>query len=140
MAWGVLQWIGIVIEVIGLFLIAVELYFPVLSEHVKVFFERIQFRFTRKTGTRQTWNWIAITSYILIWVISVTIVSIHDPAKSVVANVAFTIIAMFLGTAILISRVFVRLGVAIGRGNVIGGVGLVLALTGFAIEISQMLI
>ena len=57
---------------------------------------------------------------------------------SIVANVAFTLFTVFLGAVIFVSKVFVRLGIVLGRGNVIGGVGLVLALIGFTIEISKM--
>lgn len=39
-----------------------------------------------------------------------------------------------------ISKVFVILGIVLGRGNTIGGVGLVLALIGFTIEVSKMVI
>ena len=57
---------------------------------------------------------------------------------SIVANAAFTLFTVFLGVVIFVSKVFVRLGIVLGRGNVIGGVGLVLALIGFTIEISKM--
>tara|TARA_Y100000310_G_C20657190_1_gene802598 strand:+ start:1402 stop:1587 length:186 start_codon:yes stop_codon:yes gene_type:complete len=59
---------------------------------------------------------------------------------SFIANIAFTIFTVFLGLIIYISKIFVRLGVVLGRGNAIGGVGLVLALIGFTIEVSKMVI
>lgn len=135
---SVIQWVGFTIQVVGLLLVAIELYFPTLSERLKVFFERVQFRFVQRSGTRQDWHWITTAAYILIWVISATIVSIWEPSMSFVANIAFTIFTVFLGVAIFISKIFVRLGVALGRGNAIGGVGLVLALIGFTIEVSKM--
>ncbi len=140
MADSVIQWVGFTIQVIGLFLITIELYLPRLAESVKVFFERVQFQFVRRPATRQDWNWIATGSYIFVWVVSVAIVSIWEPSTSVVANIAFTIFTVFLGLVIFISKIFVRLGIVLGRGNAIGGVGLVLALIGFTIEISKMVI
>lgn len=139
MAGSVIHWIGFTIQVIGLLLITIELYLPTLSERLKVFFERIQFRFVRRPATRQDWNWMATGSYIFIWVISVTIVSIWEPSMSIIANIAFTIFTLFLGIVIYISKIFVRLGIVLGRGNAIGGVGLVLALIGFTIEVSKMI-
>ena len=138
MADSVLQWVGFTIQVIGLLLITIELYLPSLSESVKVFFERVQFQFVCRPGTRQDWNWIATGSYIFVWVVSVAIVSIWEPSMSVVANIAFTMFTVFLVLVIYISKIFVRLGIVLGRGNAIGGVGLVLALIGFTIEISKM--
>ena len=137
---SVINWVGFTIQVIGLLLITIELYLPPLAERLKTFLESIQFRLVGTTATKQYWNWVAIGAYIATWVISVAIVSILDPAMSIVANVAFTIFTVFLGCVIFISKVFVRLGIELGRGNVIGGVGLVLALIGFTIEISKMVI
>lgn len=137
---SVINWVGFTIQVIGLLLITIELYLPPLAERLKTFLERIQFRLVGTTATKQYWNWVAIGAYIATWVISVAIVSILDPAMSIVANVAFTIFTVFLGCVIFISKVFVRLGIELGRGNVIGGVGLVLALIGFTIEISKMVL
>ena len=113
---------------------------PPLAERLKTFLESIQFRLVGTTATKQYWNWVAISAYITIWVVSVAIVSLSDPAMSIVANVAFTIFTVFLGSVIFMSKVFVRLGIELGRGNVIGGVGLVLALIGFTIEISKMVL
>ena len=140
MADSVINWIGFTVQVIGLLLISVELYLPALSERLKVFFESVQFRFVGRPATRQDWNWVATGAYIAIWVVSVSIVSIMEPKMSIVANVAFTIFTVFLGVVIFISKVFVRLGIALGRGNAIGGVGLVLALIGFTIEVSKMVL
>lgn len=59
---------------------------------------------------------------------------------SLIANIAFTIFTVFLALVIYISKIFVRLGIVLGRGNAIGGVGLVLALIGFTIEITKMVV
>lgn len=138
MTESVINWVGFTIQVIGLLLVMIELYLPTLAERLKVFFETIQFRFVGRPVTRQDWHWVAIGFYIAIWVISVAIVSVMEPSMSIVANVAFTVFTIFLGVVTFISKVFVRLGIVLGRGNAIGGVGLVLALIGVTIEISKM--
>lgn len=137
---SVINWVGLTIQVIGLFLVTIELYLPALAERLKVFFETTQFRFVGRPVTRQDWHRLAIGFYIAIWVLSVAIVSIMEPSMSFVANVAFTAFTVFLGLVIFISRAFVRLGIVLGRGNAIGGIGLVLSLIGFTIEISKMVI
>lgn len=140
MAGSVIYWVSFTIQIIGLLLVTIELYLPAQAENLKAFFERVQFRFVRRPGTRKDWSRIAIGSYIFIWVICVAIVSIWDPSMSIIANVAFTVFTVFLSVVIYISKMFVRLGIVLGRGNAIGGVGLVLALIGFTIEISKMVI
>ncbi len=140
MTESVINWVGLTIQLIGLFLVTIELYLPTLAERLKVFFETIQFRFVGRPANRQDWHWVAIGFYIAIWVISVAIVSFLEPSMSIVANAAFTIFTIFLGVMAFISRFFVRLGIVLGRGNAIGGVGLVLALIGFTIEISKMVL
>ena len=139
-AGSVINWVSFTIQIIGLLLIAIELYLPALSERVKVFFESVQFRFVNRPATRRDWTWIATSAYILIWVITVGVVSIWEPSMSMVSNIAFTLFTVFLGSVIYISKIFVRLGIELGRGNAIGGVGLVLALIGFTIEGSKMVI
>lgn len=137
---SVINWVSLSIQVFGMLLVTVELYLPKLAERLKVFFETIQFRFVGRPATKRDWHWVAIGFYIAVWVIAVTIVSIMEPSMSIVANVAFTVFTIFLGVVAFISKVFVRLGIVLGRGNAIGGVGLVLALIGFTIEISKMVI
>lgn len=137
---SVINLIGFTIQVFGLLLVTIELYLPKLAERLKVFFETIQFSFVGRPVSRQGWHWVAIGFYIVIWVLSVAVVSIMEPSMSIVANVAFTVFTIFLGIVIFISKVFVRLGIVLGRGNAIGGVGLVLALVGFTIEISKIII
>ena len=102
---SVINWVGFTIQVIGLLLITIELYLPPLAERLKTFLESIQFRLVGTTATKQYWNWVAIGAYIATWVISVAIVSILDPAMSIVANVAFTIFTVFLGCVIFISKI-----------------------------------
>ena len=114
-----------------------------MAERLKVFFGTGQFCFVGRPVTRQYWHWVAIGFYIATWVLCVAIVSIMEPSMSIVANVAFTIFTIFtifIGVVVFISKVFVRLGIVLGRGNAIGGVGLVLALIGFTMEISKVVI
>ncbi|MFC3092839.1 hypothetical protein DRW07_01305 [Alteromonas sediminis] len=138
MANDVINWVSFTIQIVGLLLITIELYLPPLAERLKTFLESVQFRLFGRPATTQYWNWVAIGSYIAIWVISVATVSLMEPSMSIVANVAFTIFTVFLGTVFFVSKVFVKLGIVLGRGNAIGGVGLVLALMGFTIELSRM--
>lgn len=61
-----------------------------------------------------------------------------DPSLSLVANAAFTVLTVLLLVMIGIGKLFVRLGVVLGKGNSVGGVGLVMALIGFSLEVSQL--
>lgn len=137
---SVLNGVSFSIQIIGLLLVTIELYLPVLAERLKDFFEAIQFRFVGRPATKEGWYWIAIGAYIAIWVISVAIVSIMEPAMSLNANLAFTVFTIFIGVVIFVSKVFVRLGIVLGRGNAIGGIGLILALIGFTIELSELFV
>ena len=136
---GVLQWVAVVVEFIGLSLIAIELYFPGPSERLKTIFEGTKPRFLNRPETRRDW-YVWIGFYILIWIVVVAVLSIWDPSMSIVANVAFTIFTTFVFVLIGIGKMFVRLGVVLGRGNAVGGVGLVMALIGFSLEISQLVV
>ncbi|MFT6267606.1 MAG: hypothetical protein ACJAVV_000404 [Alphaproteobacteria bacterium] len=78
---------------------------------------------------------IRIASYILIWVVAVLGLSIWDQAMSLFANILFTVLVFLI---VGINKILVRLGVVLGSGNSVGGVGLVLALIGFLIEIVQL--
>ncbi len=129
---SVLQWVAIVVEFLGLLLVAIELYFPVLSERLKSLFEEPPPGRLRRPKT-----WIA--AYILIWIVAATVLSIWQPSVGIIANVTFTVFTTFLLVLFGISRLFVKLGVALGRGNTVGGVGLVMALIGSSIEISQFI-
>ena len=127
-----MQWGAIFIELIGLFLVAIELYFPKTSENLKVFFEE-----TKPKTIKSSIFWVA--SYMSIWVIATTGLSIWDQSMNLMANVFFTVITIIFLLTLWISKTLVRLGVVIGRGNSVGGVGLVLALIGFSLEVTQML-
>ncbi|MBU3005625.1 hypothetical protein [Paraglaciecola arctica] len=126
-----MQWIAIIIELIGLALIAVELYFPRLSESLKATFEATKPKFMKNPLL-----WIG--SYILFWVISVIALSVWEQSMLLVANIFFSVFTFLVFVILGISKALVRLGVVLGRGNSVGGVGLVLALIGFSIEMSQL--
>jgi len=127
-----LPWGAILVELIGLFLVAIELYFPKTSESLKAFFEE-----TKPKIIRNSILWIG--SYISIWVITTIALSIWDQSMNLMVNVFFTVITIIILFIIGISKTLVRLGVVLGRGNSVGGVGLVLALIGFSIEVIQLL-
>jgi len=59
---------------------------------------------------------------------------------SIVANVIFTIFTVLVILMLGISKMFIRLGVFLGRGNSVGGVGLVLAIIGLSLEIIQIVL
>ncbi len=128
-----LQWMAVVVEVGGLLLIAIELYFQNLSERLKALFEETQPDFQRRPGT-----WIG--TYVLIWIFTTAVLSIFDMSMSVVANIAFSIVTTLILVLMGISKLFVRLGVVLGRGNSVGGVGLVMALIGVSIELVQLFV
>ena len=68
------------------------------------------------------------------------VLSISDPSMGLIANVAFTVLTILLLSLIGIGRILVRLGVVLGRGNSVGGVGLVIALIGVSLEVSQLVV
>ena len=127
---NLMQWGAIIVGFIGLLLVAIELYFPKSSESLKVFFEQAKPKVMKKP-------WIWIGSYICIWVVAVFALIVWDQSMSVVANVFFTVFTAVVLLILGISKMLVKLGVALGRGNSVCGVGLVLALIGFIIEIIQ---
>jgi len=130
---NLLQWIAIVIEFIGLLLITLELYFPKLSENLKLLFEQAK---PQVMGNPKKW----IGGFIIIWVVAVIVLSLWDQTMSIVANVIFTIFTVLVILMLGISKMFIRLGVFLGRGNSVGGVGLVLALIGLSLEIIQIVL
>ncbi|MBT1450464.1 hypothetical protein KJ365_06175 [Glaciecola sp. XM2] len=79
-----------------------------------------------------------IGSYILIWVIAVVGLSVWDQSMLLISNVFFTVVTVLTLLVLSISKLLVKIGVVIGRGNSVGGVGLVLALIGFTMEVSQL--
>lgn len=115
-----------------MFLIAVELYFPTLSEALKSTFEDTKPKFMKNQTL-----WIG--SYVLVWVIAVFGLSAWDQSMLLVSNVFFSAITMIVLLTIGASKGLVRLGVALGRGNSVAGVGLVFALIGFTMEIIQLM-
>jgi len=127
-----IQWGAIIIELVGLALIAVELYFPKLSESLKDTFEETKPKFMKSPKV-----WIG--SYILIWVSAVVGLSVWDQSLLLISNVFFSAITTLFLLLLGISKTLVRLGVVLGRGNSVGGVGLVLALIGFSIEVGQLI-
>ena len=127
-----MQWGAILVELIGLWLITVELYFPKISESLKAFFEETKPKIMRNSSA-----WIG--SYIFIWVITTIGLSIWDQSMNLKANVFFTVITIVVLLVLGVSKTLVRLGVVLGSGNSVGGVGLVLALIGFSIEVTQLL-
>lgn len=129
---NLIQWTAIIIELVGLVLIAVELYFPRLSESLKATFEETKPKFMKRPKL-----WIG--SYILIWVATVVGLSVWDQSMIFISNVFFSVITTLVLLIIGISKALVRLGVVLGRGNSVGGVGLVLALIGFSIEVVQLI-
>jgi uncharacterized membrane protein len=127
-----IQWGAIIIELIGLVLISVELYFPKLSESLKATFEETKPKFMKNPKA-----WIG--GYILIWISAVFGLSVWDPSMILISNIFFSVITTIVLLILGVSKVLVRLGVVLGRGNSVGGVGLVLALVGFSIEVLQLI-
>jgi hypothetical protein len=126
-----LPWIAIVVEVIGISLVATELYIPKLSEALKRVFEQAKPKIIRRPVF-----WIS--GYCVTWVLAVVILSINNHAMILITNIifiAFTVVVLLL---LMISRCLIKLGVSMGRGNSVGGVGLVLAVIGLYIEIYQL--
>ena len=80
-----LPWGAILVELIGLFLVAIELYFPKTSESLKAFFEE-----TKPKIIKNSLVWIG--SYIFIWVITTIVLSIWDQSMNLMVNVFFTVI------------------------------------------------
>jgi hypothetical protein len=113
-------------------LISVELYFPKQSESLKATFEETKPKFMKNPKV-----WVG--SYILIWVTVVTGLSIWDQSMILISNIFFSVITTLVLLILGVSKVLVRLGVVLGRGNSVGGVGLVLALIGFSIEVVQLI-
>ncbi len=127
-----IQWGAIIIELVGLVLISVELYFPKISESLKATFEE-----TKPKLMKNPKAWIG--GYILIWIAAVFGLSVWDPSMILISNVFFSVITTIVLLILGVSKVLVRLGVVLGRGNSVGGVGLVLALVGFSIEVLQLI-
>lgn len=138
---NILQWVAITTEFIGLSLIAIELYFPNSLAHLKQNIEGVDTNVDNLPADHHTGfsivTWCGI--FIGLWVIVAVIASLWAPSLSIVVNVALTICTVFILTISMIIRKLIRVGVILGRGNSVGGIGLVLALIGFSIELSQLI-
>jgi hypothetical protein len=108
-----LPWGAIFFELIGLFLVTIELYFPKASGSLKAFFEE-----TKPKIIRNSVLWVG--SYIFIWVITTIALSIWGQSMNLKANVFFTLITVLVLLVFGVSKTLVRLGVVLGRGNSVG--------------------
>ena len=136
-----LQWFAISVEFVGLVLITIELYFNALSGRLKDFLQSSYTVSSDSDSTNQKKKSRAvvfIAGYIAVWVLSTILLSLWDSSMSWVANLFFTIFTIVLFLLIGVSQLMVKLGVVLGRGNSVGGVGLVLALIGLSVEIYQL--
>ena len=113
-------------------LISVELYFPKLSESLKATFEETKPKFMKNPKV-----WVG--GYILIWVAAVAVLSVWDQSMILISNIFFSVITTLVLLILGVSKLLVRFGVVLGRGNSVAGVGLVLALIGFSIEVVQLI-
>ncbi|WP_395344388.1 hypothetical protein PN836_006375 [Ningiella sp. W23] len=128
----ILQWTTIVIEFIGLLLITLELYFKPLSQELRAIFDN-----TKPKVIAKPIRWIG--GYIILWVLAVLVLSMWEQSMGFTANIIFSVFITLVLLLIAISKSLIRLGVMIGKGNSVGGVGLVLALIGLSLEIGQMI-
>ena len=81
---------------------------------------------------------MVISVYVAVWLIGAIAVSIWDPALNLHFNIGMTVFSILFWTLVLMIEKLFRLGIILGRGNTIGGIGLVLALIGFAFEVTQV--
>lgn len=79
-----------------------------------------------------------VTLYVFVWVSGALAVSIWDPALNLAFNLGMTIFSVIFWVFVALIGKLVRLGVFLGRGNSVGGIGLVLAVIGFALEVTQL--
>ena len=137
----VIQWVAIVIEFVGLTLIALELYSPLSSNRLAEALEGVDSDSIPPNGTEEGSRSVAvvITVYVGVWVIGAIAVSIWDPALNLSFNIGMTIFSVIFWAFVLMIEKLLRLGIVLGRGNTVGGIGLVLALIGFAFEVTQLL-
>ncbi len=137
----VIQWLAIVIEFVGLTLIALELYSPLSSNRLAETLEGIDSDSIPPHGTEGGSRSVAvvISVYVAVWVIGAIAVSIWDPALNLSFNIGMTIFSVIFWAFVLMIEKLLRLGIVLGGGNTLGGIGLVLALIGFAFEVTQLL-
>ena len=137
----VIQWLAIVIEFAGLTLIALELYSPLSSNRLAEALEGIEADpdMPHRTSGSSRRVVVVISVFVPVWIIGAIAVSIRDPALNLYFNVGMTIVSTVFLVLVLTIEKLLRLGVMLGRGNTIGGIGLVLALIGFTFEVTQVL-
>ena len=102
-----IRWGAIIIELVGLVLISVELYFPKLSESLKATFEETK---TKLMKNPKAW----LEGYILIWIAAVSGLSVWDPSMILISNVFFSVITTIV---LLILGVSKLLMTSIAQGN-----------------------
>ena len=91
-----------------------------------------------EVGDAQMLN-VAIGAYVAVWILTAILVSLYEPSLTLAVNIAFTVFTTLLFVVVGVVGKLVSLGVWMGRGNSIGGIGLVLALIGFSMEVAQLL-
>lgn len=137
-----LQWLGIAIQLAGLALIVIELYAPRSSSRISETVEGVTCdKPERKEKVGHWWRSAGgITGvYVAAWVVGSLGVSIWDPTLNLKFNIVMTIFSTVFWLIVLIIDRLLKLSVFVGRGNTIGGVGLILAIIGLALEIASML-
>ena len=138
---GLLQWLGIAIQLAGLALIIVELYAPRSSSRISESVEGVACDWSAEKGKKSPWRSVfGITGvYVVAWVVGSLGVSIWDPMLNLSFNIVMTIFSTIFWLIVLIIDRLLKLSVFVGRGNTIGGIGLVLAVIGLTLEIIPML-
>ncbi|MFK8052781.1 MAG: hypothetical protein AB8F65_07380 [Woeseiaceae bacterium] len=138
---GVMQWLAIVIEFAGLSLIALELYSPLSSNRLAEALEGIESdsNLPHRSNDASRRIVLVISVCVAAWVIGAIAVSIRNPALNLYFNIGMTVLSVVVGILVLAIEKLLRLGILLGRGNTLGGVGLVLALIGFTFEVTQLL-
>ncbi len=136
-----LQWVGLATQFVGLFLIAVELYVPRAASRVNEILIDGRPESVDSTGARGARIWVVtwIVGYVAVWVLTTLIVTQHDPSLNIAVNIAFTVFSVLLFVLFATMKKLVKLGVWLGRGNSIGGIGLVLALIGLSLEVAPLI-
>lgn len=136
-----LQWLGIVIQLAGIALIVIELYAPRSSSRISGAVEGVGREKPALKGERRGWRGVGgITGvYVAAWVLGSIGVSIWDPKLNLYFNAVMTIFSTLFWVVVLTIDRLLKLTVFVGRGNTIGGIGLVLAIIGLALEIVSIL-
>ncbi len=130
-------WFAIAIEIVGLSLIAIELYLPRSKERIsKVLTSSTEGEATPAASRASA---IMIGTLAAVWIGGAVGVAIVDVSLTIAFNVGMTVFVLTVALVATVIGRMVRLGVLLGRGNTLGGVGLVLALLGFALELVQLL-